>query len=88
MNLQLSALTYHCFPKADSFENKWLLHHLTINNFSLCFVIIEMFYPVSDGTCFSIQGTSFILSDYMVVRTRFFLLQMFAKMCGAWYKEL
>lgn len=46
-----------------------------------------MFYPVSDGTCFHIQGTSFILSDYMVVGACFFLLQMFARMCGVCYKE-
>lgn len=46
-----------------------------------------MFYLVSDGTCFHIQGTSFILSDYMVVGARIFLLQMFAKMCGVRYKE-
>lgn len=87
MNLQLSVLTCHCFPKVDSIENKWFHRHLTINHFNLCFVIIEMFYPVSDGTCFHIQGTSFILSDYMVVGACFFLLQMFARMCGVCYKE-
>lgn len=83
MNLQLSVLTCHCFPKVDSIENKWLHHHLTINHFNLGFVIIETFYPVSDGTCFHIQGTSFILSDYMVVGAHFFLLQMFAKMLNS-----
>lgn len=46
-----------------------------------------MFYPVSNGTYFHIQGSSFILSDYMVARARLFLLQMFVKMCGACYKE-